>query len=350
MKTVLILGANGRFGQAATQAFAQAGWRVLAQMRRASVAPLPTGATALALPLADSAALCAQAGTVHAVVHAVNPVYTRWDAEAMPALQQGMAAARALGALFMLPGNVYNFGETMPPLLTEDTPQRASNDSGRMRVAMEDALRDRSAQDSAQDSAQVSTRGSTQGLRSVVIRAGDFYGCGSGSWLDQAIVKSIRQGKLVYPGPLDLPHAWAYLPDLARAFVAVAAMPPQRAFETLHFAGHTLTGSELLAALQAAAETLGLRPSRGWRTGGMPWGLIRAVGLVHPPWRELARMSYLWRVPHALSDDALARAVGPLQATPLQQALRASLLDLGSGSTTPVRPAALSSRREPARR
>ena len=346
MKTVLILGANGRFGQAATQAFAQAGWRVLAQMRRAPVAPLPAGAIALALPLADTAALCAQAGTVHAVVHAVNPVYTRWNAEAMPALQQGMAAAQALGALFMLPGNVYNFGETMPPLLAEDTPQRASNDKGRMRVAMENALRDRSAQDSAQ--------GSTQGLRSVVIRAGDFYGCGSGSWLDQAIVKSIRQGKLVYPGPLDLPHAWAYLPDLARAFVAAAARPPLQAFETLHFTGHTLTGRELLAALQAAAETLGLRPSRGWRTGNMPWSLIRAVGLMHPPWRELARMSYLWRVPHALSGDALARAVGPLQATPLQQALRASLLDLGlgpcPGSTTPVRPAALSSRGEPARR
>ena len=332
MKTVLILGANGRFGQAATQAFAQAGWRVLAQVRRAPVAPLPAGAVALTLPLADTAALCARAGTVHAVVHAVNPAYTRWDAEAMPALHHGMTAARALGALFMLPGNVYNFGAAMPPLLVEDTPQRPSNGKGRMRVAMEDALRDRTA----------------QGLRSVVIRAGDFYGCGSGSWFDQAIVKSIRQGKLVYPGPPDLPHAWAYLPDLARAFVAVAAMPPQRAFETLHFAGHTLTGRELLAALQAAAETLGLRPSHGWRTGGMPWGLIRAVGLVHPLWRELARMSYLWRVPHALSGDVLARAVGPLPATPLQQALRASLLDLGLGTapmeadtpTTPNRAAA----------
>ncbi len=324
MKTVLILGANGRFGQAATQAFAHAGWRVLAQTRRAPVAPLPAGATALATPLADTTALCAQAGTVHAVVHAVNPVYSRWDAEALPALQQGMAVAQQLRALFMLPGNVYNFGEGMPALLTETTPQAPNNEKGRIRVAMEDAMRNRS----------------PQGLRSVVIRAGDFYGCGSGSWLDQAIVKSIRQGKLVYPGPLDLPHAWAYLPDLARAFVAVAARPPQPAFETLHFAGHTLTGNELLAALQTAADDLGLHPARGWRTGGMPWGLIRAVGLVHPQWRELARMSYLWRVPHALSGDALARAVGPLPATPLQQALRTALIDLGLGSVPALADAA----------
>ena len=33
--TVLVLGANGRFGAAAVNAFAAAGWRVLAQLRRA---------------------------------------------------------------------------------------------------------------------------------------------------------------------------------------------------------------------------------------------------------------------------------------------------------------------------
>ena len=332
MKTVLILGANGRFGQAATQAFAQAGWRVLAQTRRPPVAPLPAGAVALALPLAATAALCAQAGTVQAVVHAVNPVYTRWAAEAMPALHHGMAAAQSLGALFMLPGNVYNFGEKMPPLLTADTPQAASNDKGQMRVAMEAAMRDRA------------TRGA-QSLRSVVIRAGDFYGCGSGSWLDQAIVKSIAQGKLVYPGPLDLQHAWAYLPDLATAFVAVATRPPAQAFETLHFAGHTLTGHELLAAVQTVADELGLHPARGWRVGSMPWGLMRVAGIVHPLWRDLARMRYLWQVPHALSGDALWRAVGPLPSTPLHQALRTTLLGLGLGLGTapaaPTRTAAL---------
>ena len=320
MKTVLILGTNGRFGQAATSAFAQAGWRVLAQVRRPSAAPLPAGATALAVPLADTKALCAQARTVDAVVHAVNPVYTRWDAEALPALQHGMAAAQELNALFMLPGNVYNYGAGMPALLKEDTPQHPSTAKGRLRVAMEETLQTHAA----------------RGLRSVVIRAGDFYGCGSGSWFDLVIVKSIASGKLVYPGPLDVPHAWAYLPDLAQAFAAVAARPPALAFDTLHFAGHTLTGQQFLAAVQAAADALGLRPARGWRTGGMPWGLMRAAGLVHPLWRELARMSYLWRVPHALSGEALQQATGPLRGTPVQQALRASLLELGLRSAATV--------------
>jgi nucleoside-diphosphate-sugar epimerase len=325
MNTVLILGANGRFGQAATQAFAAAGWRVLAQVRRAPVAALPAQAQACTAALTDTTALAAQAAGASVVVHAVNPIYTRWDEEALPALQQGLDVAQRLGALFMLPGNVYNYGTQLPPLLLETTPEQPDTLKGELRVAMEQAMRRRAA----------------QGLRSVVIRAGDFYGCGSGSWIDQAIVKDLAKGKLVYPGPLDLAHAWAYLPDLARAFVAVAeassAAPALPAFRTLHFAGHTLTGRELLAGLDTAAAALGLRPASGFATGGMPWGLIRAVGLVNPLWRELARMSYLWRRPHALDGSALQGAVQLPPATPLQQALTQTLLDLGLGQQ-PARP------------
>jgi nucleoside-diphosphate-sugar epimerase len=313
MKTVLILGANGRFGGAATQAFAAAGWRVWAQMRRAPAQPLPDGATALQLPLADSAALAAQATGASAVVHGINPAYTRWDAEAMPALRQGQAVAQRLGALFMLPGNVYNFGSDMPALLREDTTQQPDTPKAHLRCAMEATLQ----------------AAAGQGHRSVVIRAGDFYGCGTGSWLDQAIVKSLARGQLVYPGPLDRRHAWAYLPDLAAAFVAVAERPPVPAFETFHFDGHTLTGRQLLDALDTAADTLGLRPAAGFAVGGMPWGLIRAGGLVHPLWRELARMSYLWRVPHALDGRRLAAQVTLPPGTPLVSALTQSLIDLG---------------------
>ncbi len=45
-------------------------------------------------------------------------------------------------------------------------------------------------------------------------------------------------------------------------------------------------------------------------------------------WRELARMSYLWRVPHALDGRRLAAQYG-LRQTPLPQALRAALIELG---------------------
>lgn len=316
MNTVLVLGANGRLGRAAVNAFAAAGWRVAAQMRRAPATPLPPGARALEAPLSDSAALAASGAQV--VVYGVNPLYTRWDEEAMPLLRQGLDVAERLGAHFMLPGNVYNFGEHMPALLDERTPERPTTTKGRQRAAME---------------AEIAAR---PGLRSTVIRAGDFYGGGTGSWLDLVIAKDLAKGKLVYPGPPDVPHAWAYLPDLARAFVAVAARGGAGA-QRLHFAGHTLTGRDWLAAVEQAAAGLGLAPARGWRHGAMPWALIRAAGLVWPMGRELAAMSYLWRVPHALDGRALERIAGPLPTTPVAGALRQALLDLGHGRTTAER-------------
>ena len=81
----------------------------------------------------------------------------------------------------------------------------------------------------------------------------------------------------------------------------------------------------------------------------MPWGVIRAVGVVYPLWRELARMSYLWRVPHALDGAALRSTVGELPATPVPAALREALLALGFGhAPAPFRPGRTEVRRQTA--
>jgi nucleoside-diphosphate-sugar epimerase len=315
-RTVLVLGAAGRFGSAAVEAFAHAGWNVLAQMRRAPQHALPRGAEAVALALEDTAALAERAAGASVVVHAVNPPYTRWERELMPLFEQGVAVAQRLGATFMLPGNVYNYGEaTMPSSIDERTPQLPSTRKGELRLAMEDTLE----------------RLAGQGLNSVLIRAGDFFGSGTGSWLDLVIAKGIARGRLVYPGDPDLVHAWAYLPDLAEAFAAVAARPMPAGFTRLHFGGHAVTGHDFVDALDAAATHLGLRPAAGFRLGRLPWPLLRAGGLMVPMLRELSRMSYLWHVPHALDGRALERFAGPLPATPLVSALRRSLVDLGHG-------------------
>jgi len=315
-RTVLILGANGRFGLAAAQAFTRAGWRVLAQVRRELAAGMPAGTVPVRVPLGSTAALAREAAGTRVVVYAASPPYARWATELLPLARAGMDAAQALGATFMLPGNIYNFGAGMPALLTEATPEAPSNDKGAQRCQLE---------------AEMAAR-SHQGLHSVVLRAGDFFGSGSGSWFDLAIAKDVARGKLVYPGPLDRTHAFAYLPDLARAFVALAERSGASGFERFHFAGHTVTGAELLAATAAAAASLGLAPAQGWRHRTLPWGAMRLLAWANPTWRELLKMEYLWRVPHALDGTQLAQAIGlagqALPTTPLADALRASLAAL----------------------
>ena len=319
--TVLILGANGRLGLAAAQAFDAAGWRVLAQVRRDAAAGMPGGVRLVQAPLSEPEALAAQAARAQVVVYALNPVYTRWAQEAMPMAIAGMDLAQRLGARFMLPGNVYNFGKQMPALLREDTPQRADTRKGRIRVAIE---------------AEMARRCAAGTLRATVLRAGDFFGGGTGSWFDLVIARSVAKGKLAYPGPLDVPHAWAYLPDFAQAFVAAAQTQDLPAFATMHFAGYTLTGAQLLFGIELAAAELGLAPTGGFKHGGMPWGVIRLGGLVVPMWRELAEMAYLWTVPHALAGSA-PEALALPAATPIDLALRAALVALQpSAPTVPV--------------
>lgn len=316
-RSVLVLGANGRFGLAVAQAFDSAGWHVIAHVRREAAAGMPPRAELLRAPLAEIAqALAARsAGSAQpaVVVHGINPVYTRWNEEALPGLDLGIALAEQLGARFFLPGNVYNYGDAMPARLDEHTPQRPTTEKGRTRVEME---------------RRVEQHAASGHLRATVITAGDFFGAGTGGWFDQAIAKPIGRGRIDYPGATELMHAWAYLPDLARGFVAAASKPRAAAFERYTYAGHSVTGTTFVAALEEAAGRLGLTPAGGWRHGRMPWPLIRVVGLVLPMWRELARMSYLWRVPHALDGRALERAVDALPHTPLVEALTHALQQL----------------------
>ncbi|KRB26522.1 NAD-dependent epimerase/dehydratase family protein [Acidovorax sp. Root70] len=319
--TVLILGARGRLGLAAARAFAHAGWQVLAQVRpSAQGAALPAIAGVWWLPVAvdDTAALAAQAQGAQVVVHALNPAYTHktWREQAPALMEAAIAVTRQLHATLMLPGNVYNFGEAMPPVLREDTPQNATGFKGRMRVQLEQRL-----------------HAATQGgeMRAIVLRAGDFFGSGTGSWIDQAIAKDLPRGRVTWPGPLDVATPWAYLPDLARSFVRVAQERHRlAAFECLHFGGHHVTAQQWLHSFTAIAAEQGWLPDTGaLRVGQLPWPLLCVAGVVAPTFAALAAMRYLWRTPHRLDNTRLRALIGDEPHTPFDQAVRQALMDLG---------------------
>lgn len=308
VSTVLILGAAGRIGHALTTAFADAGWAVRAQTRK----PLPTmrAASPQVQPVRcdalDTATLREAARGVQVVIHALNPPYTQWDRFALPLADAAIALARDSGALLMLPGNVYNFGRDLPALLSPATPERGDTPKARTRIETEARM------------------AAEPGLNSVVIRAGDFFGgAGRGSWFDMGLASRVNKGRFVYPASLDIVHAWAYLPDLAQAFVRVAERHALlRGHHSLHFAGHAVTGQQMREAMQVATGRI-LRPA------SLPWGVLRVGALVVPMWREMLTMRYLWQRPHQLDDGSLRALVGTLPQTPLPLAVLASLRELG---------------------
>jgi nucleoside-diphosphate-sugar epimerase len=315
--TVLILGANGRLGQALVHAFVTQGWQVLAQVRPTAQPFSQRGVRWLRSDLRDTAALAAASGRVDVVVHALNPAYPRWATEALPLMDGAIALAQQLDALLMFPGNVYNFGADMPGLLDEHTPQVPSTRKGQIRVLAEQRL-ERSS------------------VRSIILRAGDFFGSGKGSWFDLAVVKDIRAGKVNLPGLPEVATPWAYVPDLAQTFVLAAqralAQPEGLSLHTtLCYSGYALSGSDWLRLLEPIAREQGwLAPAQSLRVGRLPWRLFKVLGLVVPMMRELAEMAYLPRTAHQLSGQALTRFLDrPVPVTPLPTALRAALADLG---------------------
>jgi hypothetical protein len=94
----------------------------------------------------------------------------------------------------------------------------------------------------------------------------------------------------------------------------------------VHFPGYSVTGETFVRAIERAARKCGvLGPAVRLELAGMPWPLLQIGGLVVPMWRELAEMRYLWNVPHSLSGERLAALIGTIPATPLEQALEATL-------------------------
>jgi nucleoside-diphosphate-sugar epimerase len=281
-KTVLILGSNGRFGRAAFAAFSWCGWDVRTFDRKTDT-------------LADAA------WGADIIVNAWNPAYPDWATQVPKLTAQVIKVAADTGATVIIPGNVYNFGTEMPPVLDEETQQATTGPLGTIRIAMEQAYRDAD-------------------VRTIILRAGDFIDTqASGNWYDKIITSDITKGKVTYPGPTDIPHAWAYLPDMAECAVALAAMADQLPrFTDVHFPGYTLTGAELHASLE---QTLGQR----LKLSEMSWWPLQ---IAKPFWamaKPLLEMRYLWTTPHEMTGTKLTDLLPDFEPTPLLDALSESL-------------------------
>ena len=181
-----------------------------------------------------------------------------------------------------------------------------SSRKGRLRVVIEDQMEE----------------AAERGLRSIILRAGDFFGGGDGSWLDLVIAKEIGRGRLTYPGPIDLVHEWAYLPDLVAVLVRLAGMRETLpAFATFGFPGHAVTGRDFTTTIaRATASKLQIKR--------MTWWLIHTLRPFVPLCRELSEMAYLWREPHRIDGSKLAAAIGDVPHTPLSTAVARSLREL----------------------
>ncbi len=225
MRVYLRAGAAGRFALRAAAAFRDAGWSSSSAAGRR-----PPRADGHRHQVESNRAVTVNAAReTDMVLHALNLTYTEWAKHALSLAYVAIEAAETSGATLMVPGNVYNHGAGCRRCSTRR--RRCARPRARDNcVVMEERMRE----------------ASERGMRTIILRTGDFFGAGRGSWFDLVITKELVQGRVTYPGPFELVHEWAYLPDVAAAMVRLAAIrdtiPP---FATFGFPGYAITGREL---------------------------------------------------------------------------------------------------------
>ena len=313
--TALVLGATGGIGSEVAHLLIKRGWKVRALHRDPdglSASQKVSGLRWLRGDAMSAEDVNAAAAGVSIIVHAVNPPgYRNWGKLVLPMLDNTIAAASSHGARILLPGTVYNFGPDTPSNLREDSPQNPVTTKGRIRAEMEKRLR----------------AASIAGTKVLIVRAGDFFGpSAANNWFSQGLVQPGRPvSTITYPGKKGIGHQWAYLPDVAETMVRLLEkVDDLEPFAVFHMEGHwDADGAQMVDAIRRIVgdARIKVRP--------MPWPVMRLLSPLVPFFRELAEMRHLWTTPVRLRNERLTAALGAEPHTPLDVAVRNTLVGLG---------------------
>lgn len=287
-KTALVLGSSGGFGGQVALALQAEGWSVRRYARGTDMAAAAQGA--------------------RLIVNGLNPpAYHNWDRLIPEITTQVLAAGKASGATLLVPGNVYPYGMEPGPW-NADTPHRPVSRKGRIRAEME--ARYRAAAD--------------QGLRTILLRGGDFLLPGAPQMvMNRLILGQVAKGRVTALGDPDALHAYAYLPDMARAAAGLVALgeslPP---YADIPFAGHAFTINDL-------ADRVARLSGRPMRVRRFPLWIFTLVSPVWELARELREMLYLSSFPHRLDAAPLHRWLPHYRDTALDEVIAAHLRAVG---------------------
>jgi len=240
------------------------------------------------------------------VYNCVNPPdYAQWHGVLEPMMRAVRGAAARAGARLVVLDCLYMYGAPARTPFDEDTPMEPCSPKGELRKLL------------AEELFEAHRRGDVQVTTG---RASDYFGPNTplSMLLHPRNLARLRAGKPVEAlGDPDMPHAYNYTPDVARA-LAVLGERPEAIGRAFHLpASWTGTSRELLARFGAA---LG-RPGRVRR---IPNWALAAMGVFSSTLRAIRPMLYQWEQPFVL-DDRRFRATFGMEATPIDEAIRTTL-------------------------
>jgi nucleoside-diphosphate-sugar epimerase len=233
----------------------------------------------------ETIAACKGAGVIY---HCAAPAYHQWG-DRFPALQDAaIAAAEATGAVLIVVENLYGYG--VAGTLHEDLPLTATTRKGALRARLSRDLL----------AAHASGR-----IKCVAGRSTDFFGPGVRvSALGERFWPGLLSGKTIdWVGNADMPHSFAYLPDLAAAYVALATTPSSWGKAWHMPALPPVTLREICdMATPDGRPAIQIRRTPSW--------LLKAVGLFQPAAGELVEMRYMFDNPFLIDHSAFDQKIG----------------------------------------
>ncbi len=270
----------------------------------------------------------AMTGAGHAVI-TIGFEYSGdvWKQAWPKAMANFLAAAEATGARIVHIDNLYMYGPQHTPL-HEDMPLTSY---GKKPAARSEATR-------------MWMQAAREGrVKWAALRAPDFYGAGvDRSHTGETGLALVAQGKTaqLIMSP-DQPHAFAYVPDIARAAVTLLDAGDDAYNQAWHVpCAPTRTLRQLL---QIGADAVGVK----LKIMAIPSGMLSVLGLFSSMLREFSEMRFTWNRPYHVNATKFARRFWS-NATPFEvgipitaKAFRASITDRAkeSGNDNPARTA-----------
>ena len=161
-----------------------------------------------AADLSDSANAARAAAGVDTIFYTVGVPYPQFEQH--PKLSRvALAAAAAAGVRhFVHVSTVYPYGVPQQEFVSESHPRNPKAFKGRMRKEQEDL---------------VLAANNPKGMRTTILRAPDFYGPDAElSYVRAIFDAALKGGTANVIGPIDTPHEFIFVPDLAETLIALS--------------------------------------------------------------------------------------------------------------------------------
>ncbi|GAB4031292.1 NAD(P)H-binding protein [Spirosoma jeollabukense] len=310
--TILVLGATGSIGYAVTANLLARRFPVTVLVRNRSKAealfPNEPTLTIIEGDVQDAGLLNQLAADKNFIFHGINYPYNKWFGNMDTATQKIINAAAQNHATIVLPGNVYNFGNTKEPIREDSRPNPCTR-KGQLRVEIEAMLE------------QAANAGKCNVLN---VRLPDFWGPNVLNEGIRPIFENALNGKAMpWIANADIPHQVVYTKDAAEIIVRLMIRqwdsPSTIPYEVWNYGGTTVPSMRTWFG-QISAQT------------GKPLNvqlhsrfLFSVLGLFMPVMREVKEMLYLYENTIILDDKKVLALFPDFQPTPMNQALTETL-------------------------